>query len=157
MRAKQIEEGISDLEKLVHSKIKAPEGQDQIRHLAVLHILHFQCRWPWKTREELSLNAAVSLSSGSQVARRICQWEKAWLEHRFIPIGNRGIKQVLIERGLWAPDLKLECCPKCLKLKKDCCARYLLSQEQDFLSQRGKLQELIEDAGHMVLFYPKFH
>ncbi|MFX3650897.1 MAG: hypothetical protein ACE3JU_26440 [Paenibacillus sp.] len=58
-------------------------------------------------------------------------------------------------------------CKDCLKLrrcrdantKKDgCCGRRILSLQKDFLRQKGKLQETLEqDHGSIVLFYPKFH
>lgn len=38
-----------------------------------------------------------------------------------------------------------------------CCARYRLSQEPDFLGQREWLREVVEDAGHKIIYYPKFH
>lgn len=38
-----------------------------------------------------------------------------------------------------------------------CCACRLLSQQPDFLAQKGRVQEVIEAKGHLVLFYPKFH
>ncbi|RPB23933.1 hypothetical protein L211DRAFT_838386, partial [Terfezia boudieri ATCC MYA-4762] len=44
----------------------------------------------------------------------------------------KDIRQVLMERDLWLPSMKLN-------------------------SQRGSLQEGIEARGHLVLFYPKFH
>ena len=70
----------------------------------------------------------------------------------------KGIKQVLIERGLWKPTMKLDCKPQCpIPLVSNCCARRCISQEKDFVDQRGMLQEEIEARGHLVLFYPKFH
>jgi hypothetical protein len=29
--------------------------------------------------------------------------------------------------------------------------------QQDFLDQKGEMQELVESKGHLILFYPKFH
>ena len=69
----------------------------------------------------------------------------------------KGIKQVLIERDLWEPGMRLACRTKCTGLTTTCCARYCLSQQHNFLEQRGQLQEEVEAAGHLVLFYPKFH
>jgi hypothetical protein len=58
----------------------------------------------------------------------------------------KGLKQVLIERGLW-PD-------KGLKLEE---ARKIMCNQPDFLAQKGRLEEVIIAAGHRVIFYPKFH
>jgi len=38
-----------------------------------------------------------------------------------------------------------------------CCARRLLSMEEDFRIQKGMIQEAIETQGHIAIFYPKFH
>jgi hypothetical protein len=58
----------------------------------------------------------------------------------------KGLKQVLIERGLWpSGGLKLEE------------ARKIMSQQPDFLMQKGRVEEVIVAAGHKVIFYPKFH
>src|ERR1700720_3006644 len=71
----------------------------------------------------------------------------------------KGIKQVLLERGLWRQGLNLECKkPKqCSVDSIDCCARRLLSQQPDFLEQKSSVQEVIEAAGHLCIFLPKFH
>lgn len=83
----------------------------------------------------------------------------------------KGIKQVLLERGLWPESSRrsdgfaftLECPrsherPGCSKdLPGGCCARALLAAQQDFKEQKSRLQEEIEAAGHEVIFYPKFH
>ncbi|RPB21874.1 hypothetical protein L211DRAFT_888332 [Terfezia boudieri ATCC MYA-4762] len=70
----------------------------------------------------------------------------------------KGIRQVLMERGLWQLGMKLNCKPACTDpTSQTCCARQCLRLEQDFQAQRGSLQEGIEARGHLVLFYPKFH
>jgi hypothetical protein len=38
-----------------------------------------------------------------------------------------------------------------------CCWSMILSQQSDFLNKRPLLQTIIEDAGHVCLFLPKFH
>ena len=58
----------------------------------------------------------------------------------------KGLRQVLMERGLW-PD-------KGLKLEE---ARKIMSEQPDFLEQKGWLEEAIVAAGHQIVFYPKFH
>lgn len=73
----------------------------------------------------------------------------------------KGIQVVLEERGLWPKDgLYLDCTsrkPPVMHEGNGCCARHLLSQQPDFLAQKGRVQEVVEAKGHMVLFYPKFH
>ena len=81
----------------------------------------------------------------------------------------KGIKKVLIERGLWKTRrvdgfaFLLECPttgnrPGCdPTLTGGCCARGLLKKQPDFQEQRGRLKEEIEATEHLVIFYPKFH
>jgi hypothetical protein len=49
--------------------------------------------------------------------------------------------------------------PLCSEITKgnQCCARFCLSQEPDFLSQREWLREVVENKGHSIIFYPKYH
>ncbi|CAG8837121.1 8961_t:CDS:2, partial [Cetraspora pellucida] len=58
----------------------------------------------------------------------------------------KGLKEVLKKRGLWPEEG--------LRLKE---ARELISQQLDFLAQKGQLEEIIVAAGHQIIFYPKFH
>lgn len=83
---------------------------------------------------------------------------------------SKGLWTVLVERGLWPTTgscFLTQCCikttfgksklnPLCLK---GCfsCANGLLGLEPDFAAQKGEIQETIEAAGHLVLFYPLFH
>jgi transposase len=80
-------------------------------------------------------------------------------DHPTHPNQPKGIKQVLNERGLWRQGLHLECKkPKICSIDSiDCCARRLLSQQPDFLEQKSSVQEVIEAAGHLCIFLPKFH
>ncbi len=51
-------------------------------------------------------------------------------------------------------------CSECKKhspTTDNCCAVRLLSLQPDFLAQRPLVREVIEDSGHKVIFYPKFH
>jgi transposase len=72
----------------------------------------------------------------------------------------KGLKVILQERGLWHDGLRLKC-----KTAKDCdpkkpggcCARTLLSIQEDFKAQKSMLQEAVESRGHLSLLYPKFH
>ena len=46
--------------------------------------------------------------------------------------------------------------PECL-LRGDCCAVAILSAQENFRSARSRLQDIVEEAGHIFLLYPKFH
>ncbi|CAG8653158.1 9157_t:CDS:1, partial [Paraglomus occultum] len=73
----------------------------------------------------------------------------------------KGMKQVLIERGLWKDGLSADCNLCKDKVddinRTDCCARRIVSLQPDFLSQKSALEEVILEAGHKCIFYPKFH
>ena len=58
----------------------------------------------------------------------------------------KGLKQVLMKRRLWPNGG--------LKLEE---ARKIMSQQSDFLAQKGQLEEAIIAAGHQVIFYLKFY
>jgi len=67
---------------------------------------------------------------------------------------------VLIERGLWKDGLNADC--KLCKNKiedinrTDCYTQRIISLQPDFLSQKSALEEIIQEAGHLCIFYPKF-
>ena len=69
----------------------------------------------------------------------------------------KGLKVILMERGLWFDGMKLKCKNKCEEGKINCCARKTMTNQPDFKAQWGKLEEAIISAGHEVIFYPKFH
>ena len=58
---------------------------------------------------------------------------------------SKGLRQVLLERGLWDSSLSV----------KE--ARILLSKQKDFAEQKEWLEETLLDAGCAVDFYPKYH
>ena len=79
----------------------------------------------------------------------------------------KGIKQVLMERGLWQPGLK-HICKLCDSKNKDselrydmtrvtCCAQRILETQQDFRDHLSSVEEAIKSAGHLSIFLPKFH
>ncbi|QRV98629.1 DDE family endonuclease [Ceratobasidium sp. AG-Ba] len=39
----------------------------------------------------------------------------------------------------------------------NCCMLRCLSLQQDFLDEKPRIQHIIEDAGHICMFLPKFH
>ncbi|RPA93141.1 hypothetical protein L873DRAFT_1847383 [Choiromyces venosus 120613-1] len=84
----------------------------------------------------------------------------------------KGLQIVLQEHGLWPSGRKFltQCSipgdsprerkpnPACKHATNaNCCARALLSSQPDFQAQKCQLQETLEAAGHMVIFYPVYH
>jgi len=98
---------------------------------------------------------------------------------------SKGVKQILMERGLIESKSKLKatCGAKekkertAAKAKQGigqhesvevpkhagwtgdapCCLEYLLSEQQDFKLQQNAIQELIISRGHYCIFLPKYH
>lgn len=70
----------------------------------------------------------------------------------------KGMKQVLTERGFNTTKLRMACKDNC---NPDdgarCCAKKILDNEPDFKAQKSLVQEVIESAGHLCIFLPKFH
>jgi hypothetical protein len=70
----------------------------------------------------------------------------------------KGIKTVLMERGLWPEKgFRLDCPTSCTAASAICCARKLLASQPDFLEQKSSLEEVVSKAGHLLEFFPKFH
>lgn len=75
---------------------------------------------------------------------------------------TKEIKQILIERRKWPPGRLILECNKCKEKVQDisrnsCYARQVIFFEPDFLAQKGAIEELIENAEHKCIFFPKFH
>jgi hypothetical protein len=68
----------------------------------------------------------------------------------------KGIKAVLVERGLWRDQLKLDC-DGCPDGSTSCCARKIISLQPDFQEQRSVIAEIIEKNHQIIEFFPKFH
>ena len=91
----------------------------------------------------------------------------SYVQEMVDPMGvPKGLKTVLQERGLWKRGLRVQCrkpgTEKLLKTcllrgSQTCCARAIMASQPDFQAQKCRLQEEVERAGHLVLFYPKFH
>ena len=95
-----------------------------------------------------------------------------YIQSMKLPSGNpKGLRLVLTERGLWPNNqlnFRAQCSiptksgkgyklnPICLQ-GGNCCACALLAAQPDFQAQKSQLQEAIERAGHLVVFYPPFH
>jgi hypothetical protein len=106
---------------------------------------------------ERSINLA---DGGKNVPKlRNSVWNNAVFEMQHPDGVQKGIKTILSERGAWINGILLECkvCPVLGEKKDKCCARKLLSLHDDFKAQRPWLVETIEDRGHRIIFYPKFH
>ena len=58
---------------------------------------------------------------------------------------QKGIRSIMMERGLFSGRMQL----------KE--ARKLLSQQDDFREQKSLLEETVSARGHEITFYPKFH
>lgn len=78
-------------------------------------------------------------------------------DHSGFPDQPKGMKQVLQERNIWTDGLKAKCRNKCQAESTNCCAKRLLEAQPDFKEQRSLVQEVIEGAGHLCIFLPKFH
>lgn len=83
-------------------------------------------------------------------------------DHSEHPGQPKGMKQVLIERGLWRENLVMQCKKspngmKCEPGTTNCCAKRILNLQPDFQEQKSLVQESIEAAGHLCIFLPKFH
>jgi len=86
------------------------------------------------------------------------------IQSMVMPDGSpKGLQIVLQERGLWRPKLRAQCRRPDGKKNKEClnrgtcCARALISKEEDFKAQRSRLEEEVELKGHMVCFLRKYH
>lgn len=96
--------------------------------------------------------------------------EERVVQSMYHPCGKqRGLTSILAERNLHLNENGHPLCKVCHScLNKTpheerenrtlkCCAWYVLSQQPDFLEQRPWLQEVVEDLGFNIMFYPKYH
>jgi len=101
-------------------------------------------------------------SGGKQPLMRNTYMRNGQLQTMVLPNGQpKGMKIVLEERGLWKIGL-LRTCKECKNHTQvsevlGCCAFRILSLEPDFLAQKSHLEEIVEKAGHKIIFYPKYH
>ena len=85
-------------------------------------------------------------------------------DHPTMPGWFKGMEEIIRERGLWPEDgLPAECpgfkcpVPEAPDGEASCCCRRVLFNQDDFVSQKPQLQELIESRKHLCDFYPKYH
>lgn len=76
-------------------------------------------------------------------------------DHPDFPDMPKGIKHVLVERNLWQDNLRMQCKDNCSS--NQCCAKQILNNQPDFKAQKSLVQEVVESAGHLCIFLPKFH
>jgi len=69
----------------------------------------------------------------------------------------KGIKVILMERGLYQSHLRGKCPSRCEPDAAACCNKRILELQPDFQDQKSLVQETIEEAGHLCIFLPKFH
>ena len=79
------------------------------------------------------------------------------VDHSEFPDQLKGMRHVLQERGLWINSLLMKCRDKCPVGSVTCCAKRLLEIQPDFQEQNSLIQEVIDAAGHLCIFLPKFH
>jgi hypothetical protein len=77
-------------------------------------------------------------------------------DHPDFPDQPKGIKNVLLERGFDVQNLRGKC-KKCDADSETCCCKRILELQPDFQEQQSLVQEVIEKAGHLSIFLPKFH
>jgi transposase len=77
-------------------------------------------------------------------------------DHPEHPNEPKAIKAVLKERGLYRSDLRGKC-KKCQSGSTHCCNKRILENQPNFKAQKSLVQEIIEEAGHLCIFLPKFH
>ena len=75
--------------------------------------------------------------------------------HPEFPNQPKGMRQVLIERGLWKDKLCMQCKSDCTS--NLCCVKRILELQPDFKAQRSLVQEVIKELGHICIFLPKFY
>ena len=80
-------------------------------------------------------------------------------DHPATPGWFKGMEEIIRERGLWPKNGLRAQCPdfKCPPGRTDCCCRWLLFLQPDFISQKSQLEEEITSRGHLCDFYPKYH
>jgi hypothetical protein len=91
----------------------------------------------------------------TQGSERVTQSMVFPADHPTFPNEPKGIKQVLLERGLWQDSFCMQC-KKCDHNSTACCAKQVIKLQPDFKGQRSLVQEVIEEAGHLCIILLNF-
>ena len=104
------------------------------------------------------------------MVEQLMQFDKETEKDGEVVVENlqKGIKRILVERDKWPTNGRrfLKKCELCSSkvlddpersFRNDCCATRMLEAEPDFAAQKSLLAEVIEKAGHLAIFLPKFH
>lgn len=67
-------------------------------------------------------------------------------DHPQFPNEPKGVKTVLVERGLHQPRLRGKCASKCNTDATPCCNKRILELQPDFQQQKSHIQESIEKS-----------
>jgi len=77
-------------------------------------------------------------------------------DHPQYPNQPKGKKVVLTKCSLYR-SFRGKCNGRCETDKLDCCNKHILQLQTDFIELKSLVQDTIEGAGHLCLFYSKFH
>ena len=91
-----------------------------------------------------------------QNGKKVIQQMNFPQNHPDHPNEPKVMKAVLTEQGLYQ-RLHGKCKNKCELEAISCCNRRILELQPDFKEQKSFVQEVIEAAGHLCIFLPKFH
>ena len=83
-------------------------------------------------------------------------------DHLCFPGFFKGMEQILHKHILRLSNwiLKVQCgtsLKKCLPGQTTCCYQWILYNQEDFNQQKSLIHELYEGAGHLCMYYLKFH
>ena len=94
----------------------------------------------------------------NRLGERVVQHMIFPADHPTFPNKPKGMKQILIEQGLYWAKLKMHCKkPNCDPDAIDCCAKRIIDLQPDFKEQKSLVNETIEAAGHLCIMLPKYH
>lgn len=94
--------------------------------------------------------------SGESTSAKVSQSMVYPADHPKFPGQPKGIKNVLLERGFDVHDFCGKC-KKCDPNLETCCCKHILKLQPNFQEQQSLVHEVIEKAGHLSIFLPKFH
>jgi hypothetical protein len=90
-RHHELSKALADLKRKINSKTHGLNEQTLSRHRSVLVFLHLQAnKRDDRTRKEMAFEVAKCCGRGQYMARKIINWEREWMDHRNISVGNQG-------------------------------------------------------------------